>query len=139
VIAANGPFDEPTFCFEQGRVFIRSALYRQAAREFTRAKTLDPDQVSSRIYLAQLYILSQMPDKALKPITEIHNLPDSMGDANTNKDKLLFVEISAHLAKQDVQGAQDSFQAAMKMHPRDGSLLAVATEAFMNYGQKFSS
>ena len=139
VIAANGPFDEPTCCFEQGRVFIRSALYRQAAREFTRAKTLDPDQVSSRIYLAQLHILSQMPDEALKPIAEIHNLPDSMGDANTNKDKLLFVEISAHLAKQDVQGAQHSFQAAMKMHPRDDSLLAAATEAFMNYGQKFSS
>ena len=139
VVGVNGPFDEPNFCFEQGRVFIRSALYRQAAREFTRAKTLDPDQVSSRIYLAQLYILSQMPEKALTPIAEIHDLPDSMGDANTNKDKLLFVEISAHLAKQDVRSAQDSFQAAMKMHPRDDSLLAAATEAFMNYGQKFSS
>jgi tetratricopeptide (TPR) repeat protein len=139
VVGANGPFDEPNFCLEQGRVFIRSALYRQAAREFTRAKTLDPDEVSSRIYLAQLYILSQMPEQALNPIAEIHNLPGSMGDANTNKDKLLFVEISAHLAKQDVQGAQDSFQAAMKLHPRDDSLLAAATEAFMNYGQKFSS
>jgi tetratricopeptide (TPR) repeat protein len=139
VVGANGPFDEPNFCFEQGRVFIRSALYRQAAREFTRVKTLDPDEVSSRIYLAQLYLLGQMPEKALKPIAEVHNLPESMGDANTNKDKLLFVEISAHLAKQDVQGAQDSFQAAMKMHPGDDSLLAVATEAFMNYGQKFSS
>jgi tetratricopeptide (TPR) repeat protein len=139
VVAVNGPFDEPTFCLEQGQVFIRSALYRQAAREFTRAKTLDPGEVSSRIYLAQLHILSQMPDEALKPIAEIHNLPDSMGDANTNKDKLLFVEISAHLAKHDLQGAQDSLQVAMKLHPRDDSLLAVATEAFMNYGQKFSS
>ena len=139
VVGANGPFDEPNFCFEQGRVFIRNALYRQAAQQFTRANSLDPDDVSSRIYLAQLQMLSQMPDEALKLIAEIHNLPDSMGNANTNKDKLLFVEISAHLAKRDLQGAQDSFQAAMKMHPRDDSLLAVATEVFMNYGQKFSS
>ncbi len=139
VVGANGPFDEPNFCFEQGRVFIRSTLYRQAALEFTRAKTLDPDDVSSRIYLAQLNILSQAPDEALKLIAEIHSLPEEISGASTNKDKLLFVEVSAHLAKQDVLGAQESFQATMKLHPSDDALLAVATEVFMNYGQKFSS
>ena len=31
IIGENGPFDEPNFCYEQGRVFVRNNLYRQAA------------------------------------------------------------------------------------------------------------
>src|SRR5258708_15242109 len=65
VMEADGPFDEPTFCFELGRVFIRSTLYRQAALGFTRAMALDPDNSSARVYMPQLHILSGNPDQAL--------------------------------------------------------------------------
>ena len=45
IIGENGPFDEPNFCYEQGRVFVRNNLYRQGAAQFERvisARTREP-------------------------------------------------------------------------------------------------
>src|SRR5260370_36556907 len=76
-----------------------------------------------------------MPDEALKLVAEVHDVLDRLNVANTNKDELLLVEISAHLAKQDVEGASQAFDASIKNHAGDESLLSTATQVFMNYGR----
>jgi tetratricopeptide (TPR) repeat protein len=135
VVGEDGPFDEPNFCFEQGRVFVGNNLYRQGAAQFDRVKTLAPSNLTARVWLAQLYLVSRMPGEALTLIDQIRTQPSLLAAARTNRTELLFVETSAHLAQNDAPGADVAVQAAIKQHPGDEDLLATATQAYMKYGR----
>ena len=135
VIGDNGPFDEPNFCFEQGRVFVRNTQYRQAAAQFDRVKSLAPDNLVARIWLGQLYVVSAMPAEALKIINEIRAQPDLLAVGGTNRTELLFVEASAHLGQNDPAGAEAAVQAAMAQYPGDADMLATATQVYLKYGR----
>jgi tetratricopeptide (TPR) repeat protein len=134
VVGANGPFDEPSFCYEEGRTFLGNSLYRQAAAQFERAKTLDRENVIARLWLAQLYILSHRPAEALKLVDQIHAQPELGDAARTNRIDLLMVEASAHLAQGDVGGAEGAVEATLRHYPGEESLLATATQVYMKYG-----
>jgi tetratricopeptide (TPR) repeat protein len=135
VMNANGPFDQPTFCFEQGRVFARAGLYRQAAEQFARAVALAPDNVAARLMLSQLYLIGRMPDSALKLVGEIHAMSPAVSLSRSNQIDLLYIELSLHLAKGDLPAAQAAFDEAMARFPKDEDLLATATHVFMNTGR----
>jgi len=134
VMRENGPFDEPNFCFEQGRLHARFQLFRQAANQFQRVKELVPDHLPARLWLTQLYIISNMPDEALKLIDEIHSQPQTLA-VRTNRTELLFVEASAYLAKNDLKDAQGAVQAVLEKYPEDEDLLATAAHVYMTYGR----
>src|SRR5213075_987711 len=110
IMNEDGPFDEPTYCFKQGLVLVGQSLYRQAATEFARVHDLAPDHLYASLWLAQLYVLGQMPDQALEVIDEIHTQAPYL--PRTNAMELLYVEMSAHLAKNDPAGAE---KVAMKV------------------------
>jgi tetratricopeptide (TPR) repeat protein len=131
VIGENGPFDEPTFCFEQGRVF--NNLHHQAAQQFERVKTLAPENLAARIWLAQLYVVSRLPSRALQLVEEIRAHPALLPVPSTNRTEMLFVEASAHLANGDLKSAEGVVQAALEKSPGDADLLDAATRVFMNY------
>ena len=135
ILAENGPFDEPNFCYEQGRVFVGSNLHRQAAAQFDRVITLAPENLVARLWLSQLYVISGMPNQALKLLDQIRSRPDLLQAARTNRTELLFVEASAHLAQDDVRGAEAAVQATLRQYPTDEGLLAAATKVYMNYGR----
>jgi tetratricopeptide (TPR) repeat protein len=130
IMGENGPFDEPRFCFEEGRIFSRSSLYRQAASQFERVKMLEPDALPARLNLSQLYVIARMPDEALRILDEIHTHPVP----RTNQTDLLSIEVSARLAAQDFVGATNAVQIALDKFPSDEDLLAATAPIFMNYG-----
>ncbi len=134
VMTENGPFDEPNFCFIEGRVFVSNNLYRQAAAQFARVIALAPENLFARIWLAQLYVTSRLPDKALDLVEQIREQPNLRDVARTNRTQLLFVETAAHLAQNDVKGAEAAVQAAMRQFPGDERLLATASQVYMRYG-----
>ena len=134
IVGENGPFDEPNFCFEEGRVLVSNSLYRQAAAQFDRVTTLDPDNLAARVWLAQLYVVSQMPGDALKLIEQIRAQPNLAGAARTNRTELLFVEAAAHLTQADLKGAEAAVRGAVRQYPGDQDVLATATQVFMRYG-----
>ena len=68
----------------------------------TASKTLAPENLAARIWLAQLYVVSRMPGEALKLVEQIRSQPDLLDAARTNRTELLFVETSAHLAQGDL-------------------------------------
>jgi tetratricopeptide (TPR) repeat protein len=82
-----------------------------------------------------LYILSGMPDQALKLIEEIHSQPQTLVIHRTNRTELLFVETSAYLAKNDINGAQAAVQTVLQKYPDDEDLLATAAHVYMSYGR----
>ena len=134
IVGVNGPFDEPNFCYEEGRTFVGNSLYRQAAAQFARADTLAPESLIPRLWLAQLYVLSQRPGEALKLLEHVRELPGLREAARTNRVELLSVETSAHLAQQDLRGAEATVEAALRRYPGEENLLATATQAYMKYG-----
>jgi tetratricopeptide (TPR) repeat protein len=134
IITENGPFDEPNFCFIAGRVFVSNNLYRQGAAQFERVIALAPENLYARIWLAQLYVMSRLPDKALNLVEQIRSQPSLQDAARTNRTELLFVETAAHLAQSDVKGAEAAVQATIQQYPGDESLLATASQVYMRYG-----
>jgi tetratricopeptide (TPR) repeat protein len=137
ILAENGPFDEPNFCYEQGHVFVGSNLHRQAAAQFDRVITLAPENLVARLWLSQLYVISGMPNQALKLLDQIRSRPDLLQAARTNRTELLFVEASAHLAQDDLRSAEAAVQATLRQYPTDEGLLAAATRVYMKYGRYF--
>jgi tetratricopeptide (TPR) repeat protein len=130
IMGDNGPFDEPRFCYEEGRIYFRTSLYRQAANQFERVRMLEPESLPARLNLAQLYVIARMPDDALKMLDEIHSRPVP----RTNQTDLLSVEVSARLAARDFKGADSAVHAALDKYPSDEELVASAAQTFMNYG-----
>jgi len=135
ILGENGPFDEPNFCYEQGRVFVGNNLFRQAASQFDRVSALAPENLVSRLWLSQLFIMSGMPDQALNLVRQIRKQPDLALAVRTNRTELLFVETSAHLAQNDLGGAEASVRTALRQYPADADLLASATQVYMKYGR----
>src|SRR5437773_10686528 len=138
VITENGPFDEPTFCYEQGNVMVASKLYRQACQQFARVRKLDPNHLPARLWLAQLYLLVHRPDEALEIVQEVIPREKDFSLTTTNKITLLFAQAAAYLAKKDSPKADATVQAALQLTTPDKNLrphaLGTATQAYMNYG-----
>ncbi len=135
IMGENGPFDEPNFCFEQGRVYFRAKLYRQAAQEFDRVRKLAPDHLPARLWLAELYVLSSLPDAALKMVNEIHAQSGSSEFYRTNITELLAVEVAAHLAKNDDQSAERTVEHLLEKFPNNEGLLLAASQVFLSHGR----
>lgn len=131
----NWPFDDPDFCFAQGQIFFQGRLLRQAAHEFERAKTLAPANLAAHLWLAQLYVLGPQPQAALNVTAQIHTQPDLKDVLRTNRNALLMVETSAHLAAKDLAGAGAAVHAALEQCPANEAegLLATAARVYINY------
>jgi tetratricopeptide (TPR) repeat protein len=135
VMGANGPFDEPKFCYEEGRVLAKNGLYRQAANQFDRVKTLAPDNLPARLLLAELHVRSRLADQALKIIEDIHAHPETLPVPRTNETELLSVEASAYLAKNDLKGADAAVRTALEERPTGEDLKATAIQVYMDNGR----
>ena len=131
LMSDNGPFDDPTLCYEQGKAFAVNGNIRQAVELFTRTKTFVPDHLPARLWLAQLYNYARDPDQALSMVQEIHTNPVLVAASGPVQRELLMVETSAYLAKNDLKGAEAAVRAVLKKAPDDQNLLATATQVYM--------
>lgn len=134
VINENGPFDEPAYCYQLGLVLAKNGLYRQAAQQFDRSRTLAPELLDPRLWLARLDVLEQLPDEALKVTEEIRSQREKLGLSQTNLPTLLLIEASAHLFKHDVKAAETVFRAALDKYPDDQNVLTTAARVYASYG-----
>jgi tetratricopeptide (TPR) repeat protein len=136
ILGANGPFDEPTMCYAQGRVFLMNRLFGQAAQQFARVKELVPGFLAARLLLAQLYLVRHMPDQALKVADQIHSQAATVGLSRVHLPYLLRVETSAHLEKNDIPGAESVVDRVLKQHPGDDGLTWTAAQVYKAYGNR---
>ncbi len=140
IMSANGPFDHPSFLFAQATTYAYpkgnnlAAQYRQAAQQFLRVTQLVPDDLDSRLRLAELYVFTRLSDEALKIVNDVHARAASFNLSSTNRAWLFAIETAAHLAKGDVSGAETVVQNALKPNPDDEALLSAASRVYMTYG-----
>lgn len=134
VLNANGPFDEPSFCFEDGVVLVRSGLLRQAIAEFERVRQLAPDNLSARLMLGTLYVANRLPDLALAEVREIRNQPEKFSLDKTNETQVALIEASADMEKTNFARGTQLLESEVSNNPTNNLLLATAVQLYIAHG-----
>jgi len=134
VLNANGPFDEPSFCFEDGVVFAQGHLLRQAVEPFERVRELAPDNLSARLMLGELYVVNRLPDRALEEIREIRSQPEQFSLTETNESQLVLIEANAYMEKTNFQLGTHLLETEISRDPANNVLLATAVQLYMTHG-----
>ncbi len=139
----NGPVDEPTLCCLLGLAFQRpgpyqAGLYRQAAQQFTRVKTLAPSCLPAQCMLAELFKFWAMPDEVLSLVAEIRTSPDTQPLNAREKLEVDFLEVAGYLAKSNDVKAVSLMEALQTAHGEDEEVQFRVAELYTVY-RRFSN
>ena len=136
VLMACGPFDETSFCFENGAWFMQPTvmLMNQAAAQFSRVRQLAPDNLAARLFLAQIYVFARKPDLALEALKAPLAHPEDFALTETNSTELNILAASVHFLKNENAAAANLLEQETAIHPLDETLLTFATQSLMRRG-----
>lgn len=130
VIASNGPFDEPVFCYNLGLAYVQGKILRQAARNFERARTLAPNNVMAHLWLGAMLSRGSKPAQTLELVREIYANPE-IAQHNTNRSELLMLEATAYLEMTNNAAAAEAARKALERWPGDDNLQRSAFDIFL--------
>lgn len=133
VINANGPFDEPAFCYNLGLAFVQGKNLRQAAQNFDRARVLAPENIVAHLWLADMYTRGDRPDLALQIIKNVYSDAELIGHA-TNRAELLMVEATANFAMTNATAARNAAERALQRWPKDPTVQTAAVQVLFKTG-----
>ena len=123
VLRDTGPFDDPHHTFGQAVVFALGNLVRQSAQQFERVHEIEPDNLNVLVWLARLYIVNQLPDKALDLIANLHPKPAEFERANIDRLDILQIEATAHFAADRPEAGDRCLMEALQKNPNDLELI----------------
>ena len=134
VVLANGPFDEPSFCFEDGVVLVQAGLLRQAVAPFARVRELAPDSLPARFWLGQLYEISHQPDRALEALRDPMEQPEKFSLAETNSTQMDILAATAYFQKGDMERGTRLIELEISRHPTNDDMLTTAAQIYLARG-----
>jgi tetratricopeptide (TPR) repeat protein len=135
VIDANGPFDEPSFCFANGVLLAKgNLLVRQAVLPLSRVRELDPDYLPARLLLAQIYLISRLPDRALEVLHDPLTQPQKFSLTDSNSVELDILAAGAYLQKTNVEEGTRLLEQEINRHPDNKDLLTASVQALVMRG-----
>jgi tetratricopeptide (TPR) repeat protein len=141
VLNANGPFDEPSFCFQTGIIFMQNSyldqplpLNRQALAQFARVRELEPDNLDARLWLGQIYVMSRLPDRALDALRDPLEHPERFSLAKTNETQLNIIAAAVYFQKNDLAQGTQLLETEIALHPDDTNLLNTTVQAYLMHG-----
>lgn len=134
VLTANGPFDETSFCFENGTWLMQGGLMRQSVAQFNRVRQLAPDNLAARLFLAQTYVFSRLPDRALEVLHDPLTRPFRFSLTEFNSTELNVLAASAHFLKNENADGAALLESEIARHPDDETLLMSSAQSFMMRG-----
>jgi tetratricopeptide (TPR) repeat protein len=135
ILDADGPFDEPSFCFETGLIWMQNEFFRQSLALFTRVCQLEPDNLPAHLWLAQLCDFNHLPDQALKMIQDVRRQPEKFQLDQTTEPQLSVIEAAAYFQKNDISTGTRLFDAEISRNPTNDVLLATAVQFYMAKGR----
>jgi tetratricopeptide (TPR) repeat protein len=133
IVAENGPFDEPSYCYHLGQGFVGGGMLRQAIQQFERIKALVPGDLSVRLMLGALFNVCLRPNDALQVVAEIHADPALQPIGPTKEVEVALLEAWAWFAKTNRPKAQGIIYALLATHPGDAFVLERAVATFTDY------
>jgi predicted Zn-dependent protease len=130
ILDADGPFDEPSYCFDHGNWLFNAKLFRQAALSFNRVRQLVPDNLPARLFLAQTYVMYHQPDEALDALHEPLARPMKFGLTDYNSTELKVLAAAGHFEKNENAQGATILEEEMDRHPDDETLLLASAQVF---------
>jgi tetratricopeptide (TPR) repeat protein len=132
---ANGPFDEPSFCFAEGiNLAAQNGFFRQAVAPLARVREFEPDNLVARLWLGQIYVMSHLPDRALEALRDPLEQPERFSLAKTNETQLNVVVAAAYLQKNDRARGMQLLETEIALHPTDDDLRTATVQAYLTHG-----
>jgi len=135
LINACGPFDEPSFCYVGGIVLARdNGFFRQALAALNRVRELEPDYLPARLLLAQIYLMSRLPDRALESLQDPLTQPARFSLTDANSTEMNILAAGAYLQKTNYARGAQLLEHEVVRHPEDNDLLVAVVQAYMTRG-----
>jgi len=135
MLGAGGPFDEPSFCFEDAWILVRdNGFFRQAVAPLERVRQLVPDYLPARLLLGQIYLASRLPDRALDVLRDPLNDPQKFLVDETNGIQLNILVAAAYFQKDDNARGTQLLESEISSHPTNDNLLVTAAQMYMVRG-----
>lgn len=134
VLGANGPYDEPSFCFVNGDWFMGARMMHQAAACFHRVHQLAPDNLAARLFLAQIYIFARQPDQAMELLRDPLAHPADFALTEYNSTELDVLTAAADFLKNENAAAVALLEREIAHHPDDETLLMATAQSCMMRG-----
>jgi tetratricopeptide (TPR) repeat protein len=133
VLAENGPFDEPTYCYQLALAYAEGGLLRQACQQLERVVALAPDDLYARISLGHSLIRCRLPDQALQIAAGIQ--VDAKGRSLGPKAEVefAFLQAGAWLAKTNAAQAEAILHPLLASHSDDRTFLSRAAGLFAEH------
>jgi tetratricopeptide (TPR) repeat protein len=134
-LSANGPFDEPSFCFENGvNLAAGNGYFRQAIASFDRVRELAPDYLPARLWLGQIYVMARLPGRALDALRDPLADPGRFLLVETNETQLHVLAAAAYFQETNFTRGSELLDTEIARHPDDNDLLASTAQAYMVRG-----
>jgi tetratricopeptide (TPR) repeat protein len=130
LLAANGPVDEPGFCFRVGQLMMGQSLFRQAAHQFTRTIELEPDNLSARIWLASVYLSAGLNQQALDTAAASRAHQPSL----EQQIELARLEAMARFALGEVETAEEILRRARQQFPTADRIFEAQADLYLTQG-----
>jgi len=134
ILGVEGPFDEPSFCFENGLVWIRNGFFRQALALFTRVCQLEPENLPARLWLAQLYDFNRLPDRALAVVQDIRRQPEKFPLDEDGKMQLAVIGTAAYFQKDDLARGTQLLETEIARNPTNNAFFTTAVQFYTAKG-----
>ena len=135
VLNANGPFDEPSFCYTIGRNLAEAnGYYRQALASFERVRALAPDYLPARLWLGQIYVRLQLPERALEALQDPLAHPGKFSLDETNETDLHVLAAAAYFEATNTTRAAELLDAELARHPDNINLRGAVARSYMTHG-----
>jgi tetratricopeptide (TPR) repeat protein len=135
ILSQDGPFDEPSFCFQNGFALAQyNGYFRQAIAQFERVSELVTNYLPARIWLGQLYLASRLPDRALEVLRGPLEQPEKFSLTETNETQLNVLMSAVYFQKNDLAKGSQFFETEISRHPDDTNLLFTAAQAYLSRG-----
>ena len=135
VLNADGPFDEPSFCFANGLILAAdNGFFRQALADFTRVRSFDPDYLPARMWVGRIYVMSHLPRPALDELREPLADPNKFSLNETNQTELNLIAAAAYFQETNLVRGAELLEKEISWHPDNSTLLAVSAQAFLLHG-----
>jgi len=131
VLNANGPFDETSFTFKNGVILMSGGLRRQAVEPFERVLQLAPDNLPVRLWLAQAYLASRLPDRALDVLHAPLTRPEMFSLTATNSTQLNILAAAGYFQKNNNARGIELVETEIARQPTNDTLLVTAVQIYL--------
>lgn len=137
IIRANGPFDEPHFTKQMGEnlALATPSLIRQSAHQFLRVLALDPGNMESAVWLANMYLKSRQPEKTLELVKSMRNRESGQPLSLANQHELTRLEAWAYSFQTNLPAAVKVIEEARQKDPGEPSLPETLSQIYLQNGQ----